>query len=114
MACRVVVDALEDVGEVGLGVEALISAVSMRVMARARVSPPVSEPAKSQWLASDADGAHGIFDRVITASPAPVLKEQTQRRSAIASISKGFRQVVPAKVAGEVVSYCPWLRPSAR
>ena len=64
MACRVVVDALEDVGEVGLGVEALILAVSMRVMARARVSPPVSEPAKSQWLASDADGAHGALGGV--------------------------------------------------
>ena len=45
-----IVDAVKDIGEVGLRIEAFIFAVSMIVMARASVSAPVSAPAKSQFF----------------------------------------------------------------
>ena len=71
-------------------------------MARARVSPPVSEPAKSQWLAAHADGAHGALGRVVVDGHAAVLEEEREGRPALEGVAEGLREVALAGEAGEL------------
>ena len=71
-------------------------AVSMMVMARARVSASVSAPCKKPILASNADWAQGAFSRIVVDGHTTIGQEQAEGLLTTEVIAKGLGQIALA------------------
>ena len=90
-------DAIEDVGEVGLRVEAVqLCRLDDRHGAGERLGAGVGAR-EEPVFSSDADRAQGALGRIVVDADAAVLEEQAEGRPAAEAVAEGLGQVALAR-----------------
>ncbi len=99
---HVIVDAIEDVGEVGLRVEA-VHLGRLGDGHGARGFATSVGACKEPVLPPDANGLQGTLGRIVVDGHAAVLKEQAERRPAAEAVAEGTGEIALAGDARELL-----------
>ena len=99
----VVVDAGEDIGELGLRVDAaqLCAFYQGHRVGKGLATSVVA--GEEPILATNSDRPHGALGGVVVEGHAPVLQETVERRPAVQGIAKGLGEVALARDVAQVV-----------